>query len=77
MTLMLFLKALWCGEAILSVRGMDFVILMEINLNLMKLQAFRGKKKKKKSFNMHIRGFLDITNFHEELFCQSFFSSLG
>lgn len=43
--LMLFLKVLWSGEAILSVRGMRFVILMKINLNLMKLQVFRKKKK--------------------------------
>lgn len=42
--LMLVLKVLWSGEAILSVRGMRFVILMKINLNLMKLQVFRKKK---------------------------------
>lgn len=37
---MFFLEVLWNGEILLSVRDMHFDILMKINLNLMKLQAF-------------------------------------
>lgn len=66
---MFFLEVLWNGEILLSVRDMHFDILMKINLNLMKLQAF-GKV-------LHLLGSSEvsynITNFHEELLHQRVF----